>query len=110
MKLLCCLQRGAAGNRGYVNYNSGSDDWPRVDIPGAILATVLWWLAATSFGWYVRNIANYNVLYGSVGAVIALLVYMYLLSIIAFVRVRDQRATGPASWRPRVNNTVALGQ
>ena len=35
------------------------------------------------FGWYVRNIANYNVLYGSVGAVIALLVWMYILSIIA---------------------------
>ena len=35
------------------------------------------------FGFYVRNIANYNVLYGSVGAVIALLVWMYLLSIIA---------------------------
>lgn len=51
--------------------------------PGAILATALWWLATTLFGWYVRNIANYNVLYGSVGAVIALLVWMYLLSIIA---------------------------
>lgn len=51
--------------------------------PGAILATALWWLATTLFGWYVRNIANYNVLYGSVGAVVALLVWMYLLSIIA---------------------------
>lgn len=51
--------------------------------PGAILATSLWWLATTLFGWYVRNIANYNVLYGSVGAVIALLVWMYLLSVIA---------------------------
>jgi membrane protein len=51
--------------------------------PGAILATVLWWITTTLFGWYVRNIANYNVLYGSVGAVIALLVWMYLLSIIA---------------------------
>jgi membrane protein len=51
--------------------------------PGAILATILWWIATTLFGWYVRNIANYNVLYGSVGAVIALLVWMYLLSIIA---------------------------
>jgi membrane protein len=51
--------------------------------PGAILATLLWWLTTTLFGWYVRNIANYNVLYGSVGAVIALLVWMYLLSIIA---------------------------
>lgn len=51
--------------------------------PGAILATALWWIATALFGWYVRNIANYNVLYGSVGAVIALLVWMYLLSIIA---------------------------
>jgi membrane protein len=51
--------------------------------PGAILATGLWWITTTLFGFYVRNIANYNVLYGSVGAVIALLVWMYLLSIIA---------------------------
>ena len=51
--------------------------------PGAILATALWWLTTTLFGFYVRNIANYNVLYGSVGAVVALLVWMYLLSIIA---------------------------
>ena len=51
--------------------------------PGAILATILWWIATALFAWYVRNIANYNVLYGSVGAVIALLVWMYLLSIIA---------------------------
>jgi membrane protein len=33
----------------------------------------------------VRNIANYNVLYGSIGAVIALLVWMYLLAVIALV-------------------------
>ena len=51
--------------------------------PGAIIATALWWAATTVFGWYVRNIANYNVLYGSIGAVVALLVWMYLLSVIA---------------------------
>ena len=51
--------------------------------PGALLATALWWIATTVFTWYVRNIASYNVLYGSVGAVIALLVWMYLLSVIA---------------------------
>jgi membrane protein len=52
---------------------------------GAILATLLWWITTTAFAWYVRNIANYNVLYGSVGAVIALLVWMYLLSVIALI-------------------------
>lgn len=54
-------------------------------LPGAIVATVLWWGATTVFAWYVRNIANYNVLYGSIGAAIALLVWMYLLSIIALI-------------------------
>ena len=51
--------------------------------PGAILATTLWLLATLGFGWYVRNITNYNVLYGSVGTSIALLVWMYLLAAIA---------------------------
>jgi membrane protein len=51
--------------------------------PGAILATVLWLLATLAFGWYVRNVTNYNVLYGSVGASIALLIWMYLLAAIA---------------------------
>jgi membrane protein len=52
---------------------------------GAVLATFLWWVTTTGFAWYVRNIAHYNVLYGSVGAVIALLVWMYLLSVIALI-------------------------
>jgi membrane protein len=50
--------------------------------PGAFLATALWLLATLGFAWYVRNIANYNVLYGSIGAVIVLLVWMYLLAAI----------------------------
>jgi membrane protein len=50
--------------------------------PGAILATTLWMLATLAFAWYVRNITNYNVLYGSVGTSIALLVWMYLLAAI----------------------------
>lgn len=51
--------------------------------PGAILATVLWLLATTLFALYVRHIANYNVVYGSIGAVIALVVWMYLLAVIS---------------------------
>ena len=34
---------------------------------------------------YVRHIANYSVLYGSIGAVIALLVWMYLLAVISLL-------------------------
>ena len=53
--------------------------------PGAFLATVLWWPATTGFGWYVGHLANYNVLYGSVAAGIVLLVWMYLLAVIALL-------------------------
>jgi membrane protein len=53
--------------------------------PGAILATVLWLVATSGFGWYVRNMAHYNLMYGSIGAGIALLVWMYLMAAIALI-------------------------
>jgi membrane protein len=53
--------------------------------PGAILATVLWLIATQGFAWYARNIAHYNVMYGSIGAVIALLVWMYIMAFVALV-------------------------
>jgi membrane protein len=52
---------------------------------GAILSTILWLGATTGFAWYVRNIGRYNVLYGSVGTSIALLVWMYLLAAITIL-------------------------
>jgi membrane protein len=58
--------------------------WSRV-WPGALLATVLWLLSTSGFSWYVRNITNYNVLYGSIGTGIALLVWMYLIAAIAIL-------------------------
>jgi membrane protein len=53
--------------------------------PGAMLATILWLGATTGFGWYVRNMGRYNVMYGSVAAGIALLVWMYLMAAIALM-------------------------
>ena len=52
---------------------------------GALLATVLWFFATLGFAWYVRNLAGYNVIYGSIGTGIALLVWMYLIAFIALV-------------------------
>jgi membrane protein len=56
--------------------------WVRV-WPGAVAATLLWFAATLFFAWYVRHIANYNVIYGSITAVILLLVWMYVLAVIA---------------------------
>ncbi len=58
--------------------------WSKV-WPGAIFATVLWLLATSGFAWYVRNMSNYNVMYGSIGTSIALLVWMYLMAAIAIL-------------------------
>jgi membrane protein len=52
---------------------------------GAWLATILWLAVTLLFAWYVRNIASYNLLYGSIGAAIALLVWMFLLAVIALL-------------------------
>jgi membrane protein len=51
--------------------------------PGAFVATALWYITVVVFAWYVENIADYNLLYGSLGAGIALLVWMFAMSNIA---------------------------
>ncbi len=58
--------------------------WHRV-LPGSVLATVLWFAATVLFGWYIRKYAHYDVIYGSVGTAIALLVWLYLISMVVLV-------------------------
>jgi membrane protein len=53
--------------------------------PGAVLATTLWLVTTLLFAWYMRHLANYNFFYGSTATVIALLIWMYLLSVISLV-------------------------
>lgn len=53
--------------------------------PGALLAGGLWLLTTSGFAWYVSNIADYNYLYGTIGAVIALLVWLYLLAVMTLI-------------------------
>lgn len=67
-------------------YYFGPEERRRCTVwPGALLATALWFLLTAAFAWYVRNIAQYNVLYGSIGAVIALCIWMYLLALTAIL-------------------------
>ncbi len=48
---------------------------------GAILAGVLWRLALAGFSWYLRRLARFSV-HGSVGTVVAFLVWVYLSAVI----------------------------
>jgi membrane protein len=68
----------------YHNAVPRTQPWHSV-LPGATLATALWFLATALFGWYLQSYANYNIIYGSLGVGIALLVWMYLISLVILV-------------------------
>jgi membrane protein len=50
----------------------------RTVVFGAVLAVVLWALSSVGFSFYLATFANYGVTYGSLGAAVGLLFYMYL--------------------------------
>jgi membrane protein len=53
-------------------------------LPGAAVATLLWWVVNALFGFYVRRMPS-NVVYGGLGAVIGLLVWMQISAVIVFL-------------------------
>jgi membrane protein len=54
-------------------------------IPGATLATVLMFSVTVGFRAYLQHFGDFNTIYGSLGAAIALLVWMYLISLVVLV-------------------------
>lgn len=54
-------------------------------MPGAVAATAVWFPATLAFGWYVMRVANYSRFYGSFGAGIATLVWLYITSFSALL-------------------------
>ena len=50
--------------------------------PGALFSLVAWILVSWVFSFYVDNMARYSVLYGSLAAIIVLMLWLYIVSII----------------------------
>jgi membrane protein len=48
---------------------------------GSVAGTALLLLASLGFAWYARNFGDYSATYGSVGAVIALMIWLYIAGI-----------------------------
>ena len=61
-----------------------SEESLRNVLPGALVATSLWWLTNVLFGYYVRRVP-YSVVYGGLAAVIGLMVWMQLSAVIVFL-------------------------
>jgi len=53
-------------------------------LPGAMVATLLWWLVNVLFGVYVRRVP-YSVVYGGLAAAIGLIIWMQLSAVIIFL-------------------------
>lgn len=51
-------------------------------LPGAGIALVAWLAVSIGFSFYVENFANYSVIYGTLGAVIVLLTWLYMTAVI----------------------------
>lgn len=46
--------------------------------PGAFMVIIFWLIASAGFSYYLSNFGNYNEVYGSIGAVIALLMWLFI--------------------------------
>ena len=53
--------------------------------PGSVVAVMGWLLASLGFSYYVNNFGSYNATYGSIGAVIVLLTWMYVSGFLVLV-------------------------
>ncbi|MGH9745459.1 MAG: YihY/virulence factor BrkB family protein [Candidatus Acidiferrales bacterium] len=71
--LVLMYRIGRPGHHGY-----------RAVLPGAVVATVLWWAADITFGLYVRKMP-YDVVYGGLAAAIGLLLWMYLTAVVVLI-------------------------
>ncbi len=97
---------GVAGGIGPI-YHMGTpkpQSWKRT-LPGAVMATGLWFVTTLAFGWYVTRFANYSLVYGSLGAGIALLLWLYIV----FLSVLCGAEFNVQFYRARVEAPVAHG-
>ncbi|MGO9826468.1 MAG: YihY/virulence factor BrkB family protein [Terriglobales bacterium] len=68
----------------YHNAVPRTQPWHSV-LPGAVLATAMWLISTALLGLYLQHYADYSVIYGSLGVGIALLVWMYLISLVVLI-------------------------
>jgi membrane protein len=70
---------------------------------GALLAVVSWAIISVAFSYYVANFGNYNQVYGSIGAVIAMLIWLWISS---FLVLLGASLNAQIELRTRPDSTV----
>jgi membrane protein len=76
--------------------------------PGAILVGVLWRIALGLFSWYAADLATWNVIHGSIAAVVVFLLWVYVSAVVLLYGAEVTAAF--ARLRRRYLQDVALGR
>lgn len=82
--------------------------------PGALISTAIWLGATAAFGFYASNFGNYNATYGSLGAVIVLLTWLWLSSYVFLIGAElngqlERQTTAPAAKNLNENFATDAG-
>jgi membrane protein len=71
-------------------------------LPGAVIAVLGWFGGSAGFSFYLRRFGNYDLTYGSLGAVIVLMLWFYIIAVAILLgaevnaQLASQKATGTA--------------
>lgn len=68
----------------YHNAVPRTQPWHSV-MPGAVFATIVWFSVTVGFRFYLQHFGDFTTIYGSLGVGMALLVWMYLISLVVLV-------------------------
>jgi len=74
----------------------------RETFPGAAMATVTWFLATIIYGFYLTRFADYSIVYGSLGAGIATLVWLYMVSLSVLIGAEFNAQLFPLPQQSRI--------
>ncbi|HZQ05005.1 MAG TPA: YihY/virulence factor BrkB family protein [Anaerolineae bacterium] len=78
----------------------------RTVLPGALVAAILWEIAKGVYGLYLIHFARFNLVYGSVGAVIGLLFWGYISAMILLFGAEISAAVARESTMAQARNEV----
>ena len=92
---LAMLAGGMVGSAALYRFapNREAPHW-RMVMPGAIFAAFGWLMLTLGFGVYVSQFGNYNATYGSLGAVVVLLTWLYLSAYVVLFGAQLNAAWG----------------
>jgi membrane protein len=74
-------------------------------VPGATVAVASWIVASWGLGWYLARVANYRQIFGTLGAVVALMLWLYVsaLSLLVGAEINSQWLRAKRAPAPVLN-------